>query len=72
MPSPALLWQGGFAAHPCAVPQFGFNKEGLLHISELTHKRVENPLELLAAGDYIELKCIGKDHVGRVRGGRGA
>lgn len=57
----------GCPRHSRRRPQFGFNKEGLLHISELTHKRVENPLELLAAGDYIELKCIGKDHVGRVR-----
>lgn len=32
--------------------------EGLLHVSELAHDRVEDPAELVAAGDVVEVKVL--------------
>ncbi len=36
-------------------------KEGLLHISEISHKRIENVEDELKEGDMIEVKLIGLD-----------
>jgi len=32
--------------------------EGLLHVSEMSHGRIEDPNELLAAGDVVEVKVL--------------
>jgi len=32
--------------------------EGLLHVSEMAHERVEDPAELTAAGDVVEVKVL--------------
>ncbi len=40
-------------------------KEGLLHVSEISHKLDRPPVELLAVGQQVRVKCIGVD---RIRG----
>jgi polyribonucleotide nucleotidyltransferase len=35
--------------------------DGLLHISELEHRRVEKVEEVLKEGDMVKFKIIGKD-----------
>lgn len=42
-------------------------KEGLLHISELDHKRVTNVEEYVKTGDTVELKLVGVERGGKVR-----
>ena len=34
------------------------NKEGLLHVSEIDWKRIENPESVLKVGDIIEVKLL--------------
>ena len=36
-------------------------KDGLLHISEIDHKRIENVEDVLHQGDKIKVKLIGID-----------
>ncbi len=36
-------------------------KDGLLHISEIDHKRIENVEDVLKQGDKIDVKLIGID-----------
>jgi polyribonucleotide nucleotidyltransferase len=36
-------------------------KDGLLHISEIDHKRIENVEDVLKQGDKIKVKLIGID-----------
>ena len=42
-------------------------KEGLLHISELDHKRVEKVDEYVKTGDVIDVKLVGIERNGKVR-----
>ncbi len=42
-------------------------KEGLLHISELDNKRVENVNEYVKTGDVIDIKLVGIERNGKVR-----
>ncbi len=42
-------------------------KEGLLHISELDNKRVENVEEYVKTGDVIDIKLVGVERNGKVR-----
>ena len=42
-------------------------KEGLLHISELDHKRVSNVEEYVKTGDTVEVKLVGVERNGKVR-----
>ncbi|GAI07136.1 unnamed protein product, partial [marine sediment metagenome] len=39
--------------------------EGLLHISELSEKKVESPEEVVSVGDEVEVKVLRVDPVGR-------
>jgi len=39
---------------------------GLLHISQLDHKRVNNVRDILKEGDELEVKCIELDDTGRI------
>ena len=39
---------------------------GLVHISQLDHKRIHNIREVVKEGDEIEVKCIGIDENGRI------
>ncbi|MFO0671838.1 MAG: polyribonucleotide nucleotidyltransferase [Polyangiaceae bacterium] len=43
-------------------------KEGLLHVSEMAHTRVEKPSDVVKEGDVIEVKVISVDpQLGRIR-----
>jgi len=42
--------------------------EGLLHVSEMAHSRVENPRDLMSEGDSVEVKVVSVDDAsGKVR-----
>ncbi|PID26400.1 MAG: polyribonucleotide nucleotidyltransferase [Candidatus Cloacimonadota bacterium] len=41
--------------------------EGLLHISEISTKRVEKVEDVLSVGDRVEVKYVGKDREGRIK-----
>ncbi|MGZ6311545.1 MAG: S1 RNA-binding domain-containing protein [Bdellovibrionota bacterium] len=43
------------------------NQDGLLHISEIAHERVNNVLDYMKEGDEIEVKVIEVDKSGKVR-----
>lgn len=42
-------------------------KDGLLHISEIDHRRVENVADYLQLGDEIEVKLLKVEHGGKLR-----
>ena len=42
-------------------------KEGLLHISELAHRRVEKVEDIVGEGDKIEVKVLDIDNAGKIR-----
>ena len=41
-------------------------KEGLVHISKLDTKRVENVEDVVSVGDKVTVKCLGTDEKGRI------
>lgn len=43
------------------------NQDGLLHISEIAHERVNNVMEYMKEGDEIEVKVIEVDKSGKIR-----
>ncbi len=43
------------------------NQDGLLHISEIAHERVNNVLDYMKEGDEIEVKVIEVDKSGKIR-----
>lgn len=43
------------------------NRDGLLHISEINHRRIENITDVLKEGDTIEVKVLEVDRQGKVR-----
>lgn len=44
-----------------AFVEFGEGLSGLLHISQISHKRIKHPGVLLKVGDTLELKVIGME-----------
>jgi polyribonucleotide nucleotidyltransferase len=42
-------------------------QDGLVHVSELSNKRVNKPEDVIKLGDEIWVKCIGVDDKGRVK-----
>ncbi len=42
------------------------NTEGLVHVSELAHERVEKPSDVVSVGDEIVVKSLGYDNRGRL------
>lgn len=50
-----------------AFVEFLPGKEGLVHISELEHKRVEKVEDVLNVGDKVRVKLIGFDRFGKVK-----
>ena len=50
-----------------AFVEFLPGKDGLVHISELSNKRVNNTEDVVKLGDEIYVKCLGVDEKGRVR-----
>ncbi|MDX2052013.1 MAG: polyribonucleotide nucleotidyltransferase [Polyangiaceae bacterium] len=43
------------------------NTEALLHVSEISHERVNSPADVLAEGDEIEVKVISMEKDGKIR-----
>lgn len=62
-----------YSAKVTKVMQFGVfaqflgNKEGLVHISEISDKNIQNLEEILYKGMSINVKYIGTDHRGKVK-----
>lgn len=50
-----------------AFVNFMGNRDGLLHVSELSHKRVSNVEDVLKVNDMVRVKCIGIDARGKVK-----
>lgn len=50
-----------------AIVELGGGKDGLVHISELANERVKNVTDILQEKDEVLVKCIGKEHDGKVR-----
>lgn len=49
-----------------AFVEFGQGKEGLVHISQLDHKRVAKVTDVVDVGDTVKVKVVGIDELGRV------
>jgi len=43
------------------------NQDGLLHVSEIAHERVNNVLDYMKEGDEVEVKVIDIDRAGKIR-----
>lgn len=52
-----------FGAFVAVLP----NQEGLLHVSEIAHERVNNVTDYMKEGDTVEVKVIDIDKTGRIR-----
>ncbi len=50
-----------------AFVEIGPNTDGLLHISEIEHRRLNSVDEVLNEGDYVEVKLIGMDDRGKMK-----
>ena len=48
------------------VVEFGGNKEGMIHISKLSNKRVEKVEDVVKIGEEVEVEVIKIDEKGRV------
>ncbi len=48
-----------------AFLEFAPGKEGLVHISKLSKKRVPRVEDVLTLGDHVKVVCLGKDKMGR-------
>ena len=49
-----------------ALVDLGGGKEGLLHISKISSKRVDKVEDVLSVGDEITVKVTDIDHQGRI------
>ena len=50
-----------------AFVEIGPNTDGLLHISEIEHRRLKSVDEVLREGDFVEVKLIGMDDRGKMK-----
>ena len=50
-----------------AVVQFNMNKEGLLHISEIDHKRINQVEDYIKEGDEVKVQIIGIEPNGKIK-----
>lgn len=50
-----------------AIVEMKSGKDGLVHISELAPYRVKKVTDILAEGDEVLVKCIGKENDGKIR-----
>ena len=48
-----------------AFVEFAPGKEGLVHISKISSKRIEKVEDVLSVGDHVTVVCLGKDKMGR-------
>ena len=49
-----------------AFVEFGGNKEGMIHISKLSDKRVAKVEDVVKVGDIVEVEVIKIDDKGRI------
>ena len=49
-----------------AFVSFGWNKEGMIHISKLSSKRVEKVEDVVKIGDIVEVEVIKIDEKDRI------
>ncbi|WP_027421975.1 polyribonucleotide nucleotidyltransferase [Lachnobacterium bovis] len=49
-----------------AFVEFAPGKEGMVHISKITDKRINHVEDVLALGDEVTVICLGKDKMGRI------
>ena len=49
-----------------AVVEFAPGKEGMVHISKITDKRINHVEDVLTLGDEVTVICLGKDKMGRI------
>ena len=50
-----------------AFLEFAPGKEGMVHISKMSDKRVEKVEDVLSLGQVVKVVCLGKDKMGRFR-----
>ena len=50
-----------------AFVNFLGKRDGLVHISELTPKRVQQVSDVVKEGDVVKVKCLGVDDRGKVK-----
>ncbi len=50
-----------------AFVEIGKNTDGLLHISQIEHRRLKKVEEVLKEGDKVRVKLIGKDERGKLK-----
>ncbi len=48
-----------------AFVEFAPGKEGMVHISKISKKRIDKVEDVLAVGDKVKVVCMGKDKMGR-------
>ncbi len=49
-----------------AFVEFAPGKEGMVHISKISNKRIEHVEDELTLGDIVTVICLGKDRMGRI------
>ncbi len=49
-----------------AFVEFAPGKEGMVHISKISKKRIDKVEEVLSIGDHVKVVCLGKDKMGRM------
>ena len=49
-----------------AFVEFAPGKEGMVHISKITDKRINHVEDVLTLGDEVTVICLGKDKMGRI------
>ena len=48
-----------------AFLEFAPGKEGMVHISKISKKRIDKVEDVLSIGDVVKVVCLGKDKMGR-------
>lgn len=49
-----------------AFIEFAPGKEGMVHISKISHERINHVEDVLTLGDTVKVVCLGKDKMGRM------
>ena len=49
-----------------AFIEFAPGKEGMVHISKISHERINHVEDVLTLGDTVTVVCLGKDKMGRI------
>ncbi len=49
-----------------AFLEFAPGKEGMVHISKISKKRIDKVEDVLSVGDVVRVVCLGKDKMGRI------